>query len=424
MVTPVQPLFYMLCYILVMYLRPHEFIPELMDVPLMPTFLGLSLLLWLTRQPNKNFAAPHFGLLIAMMCVMFISVLLTNGFSPAWAATTDFMPVALTFFMLATTIDSVAKLRAVFVVMGFIVVVIAHHSIGQAETGVGWTGATLVDERIAYLGYLNDPNELSMVFLMTLPMVLYMAGRSGKLMKLVWWTVAGLLLYTVKLGNSRGAVLSFCAIMFQYGIFRFGLFKSLLVGPFALLPVIIFGPSRANEISADEESAEGRIEAWHEGFQMLREHPLFGVGKGLFVDHNSLTAHNSYVLAMAEMGTIGFHVWFSFVVLTWLMCKRVYDAGPGAPAVGTQAEWDEVREASRIVWYGFTSMLVSIFFLSRSYVPFIYYHMAMVVAMYQLARKMRPDIEEIKYSNRFGWLVKVTILGIVGLYITKTVLLH
>jgi hypothetical protein len=67
---------------------------------------------------------------------------------------------------------------------------------------------------------------------------------------------------------------------------------------------------------------------------------------------------------------------------------------------------------------------VSIFFLSRSYVPFIYYHMAMVVAMYQLARKMRPDIEEIKYSNRFGWLVKVTILGIVGLYITKTVLLH
>ncbi|MFT3859339.1 MAG: O-antigen ligase family protein, partial [Aquabacterium sp.] len=244
---------------------------------------------------------------------------------------------------------------------------------------MGWTGAQMIEGRVTYLGFLNDPNDLSMAILMVLPMQVYLAHRAGLIMKLFWWCAAGLSLWAVKLTNSRGAILALAAMLMHHGVQRYGLIRSLLVAPFMLAPIIIFGPSRMNEISDDEESAEGRVESWFEGFHMLASHPLFGVGKGLFTEYNYLTAHNSYVLALAELGLIGYFVWLSGVFFSFMMAKMVYQAEPkppkddgkkkpiGAPAmkprfgqaasppppagdVDNRAAWLEVHEAMRFLW--------------------------------------------------------------------------
>ncbi len=449
MLNPTQPLFFLLVYLAVLYVRPHEYVPALMGVPLLPISLIMALVLWLGRQA-KDFSAPQFKLIPVLTVLMAWSVLMSGWLTGAIGVFTEFYPVVLLFFMLATTVDSIAKLKQVFMVLSVSMAIIAAHCIDQAQTedGIGWTGAKMIDERVAYLGFLSDPNDLSMAFVMILPMVFYLAKHSGWIFKLAWGGVAMVILNALMLANSRGAILSVASMLLQFGILRFGLARSLVVGPLLLLPIVVFGPSRMNEISADEESAEGRIDAWHEGFQMLIHHPIFGVGKGLFTEYNRLTAHNSYVLAMAELGLVGYFVWLSNVVLTWMMVARV-QATP-APVVvppGEQAldplkpkvygklpapkphpnegaSWEDIQDVSRTLWYGLTGALVSIFFLSRSYVPILYTHIALIVAVYHLASLKHPGLAPIQFADRWGRLLVYALGSTIGLWVATAILLR
>jgi hypothetical protein len=46
--------------------------------------------------------------------------------------------------------------------------------------GVGWTGMGMIqDGRIQYVGIFNDPNDLALLFVMVLPMALYLSSRGG-----------------------------------------------------------------------------------------------------------------------------------------------------------------------------------------------------------------------------------------------------
>ena len=72
---------------------------------------------------------------------------------------------------------------------------------------------------------------------------------------------------------------------------------------------------------------------WGAGLQMLKSHPLFGVGFGNFADHAGLTAHNSIVVCAAELGLFGLYFWSLFLFPT------VRDAmAIASPAKVTEAE--------------------------------------------------------------------------------------
>ena len=129
----------------------------------------------------------------------------------------------------------------------------------------------MIEERITYLGFLGDPNDLSMAFLMTLPLTLYVAKVSGSfIVRIACYASAGLVLYAIYLCNSRGSMLGLLAMVGFYAIQRFGWLRSVVVAPMLLIPLLLLAPSRISEISADEDSAAGRIDAWYEGFEMFR----------------------------------------------------------------------------------------------------------------------------------------------------------
>ncbi len=263
-----------------------------------------------------------------------------------------------------------------------------------------------------------------MALVMVLPMTLHLARHMGLLMRLASYAAAGTIAYAVYLTNSRGSVLAMGAMLFLYGILRYGIVKSVIVLPLLFAPLIALGPSRMADMSADEDSAEGRIEAWYEGVQLLMMRPLFGVGKGLFADHHGLTAHNSFVLAFAELGMIGYFFWLSNIVISWLMLQRMVltPAAAGATAAES-ARWELIREHARTLWYGYVGGLVSAFFLSRSYVVILYLHIALIVALYQFARVQRPDFARITWSERKGQLFVMCVGSVVGMWLLTRILL-
>ncbi len=468
MFSPAQPFLYLLAYIAVLYIRPHEYMPALEGVPILPVLLILAFGFWLARQ-NKNFEASQHRILLTLTMLMSFSVALAGWMGGAVLVWAEFGPTLLLFYMVATAVDSLAKLRVIFLLLTVASCVMALHGIGQVsnEWVTGWTGAVMIDGRITYLGFLNDPNDLGMSMLMTLPMCLYLANRGGFLVRWAFRAAAGLIMYGVFLTNSRGAMLGTGSMLLMYGILRFGLWRAVIVVPLMAGPLIALAPSRIGEISAEEDSAAGRVEAWYEGFQMLRSHPLFGVGKGLFTEHHFLTAHNSYMLAVAELGLVGYFVWLSNIVLTvamlWAMIRPkapvpagtvptdligrpggasgpleppVFDphgqpaSEPSQPAAlgadrGLHGEdtWDDCQQAARALLYGMVAALVCAFFLSRSYVVILYLQIAFVVAVHQLMRSKWPTVPAVRFGQNWGKLLAGSMSSVVVLWIVTRVLL-
>ena len=459
MFSPFQPFLYLVAYVAMLYIRPHEYVPAFAGVPILPTLLVVAFGFWLVRQP-KNFEASQYRLMPALTVMMAWSVLVSGWIGGAVLALMDFSPIVLLFFMVATTIDSLAKLRALFLLLTIAACVMTLHGVDQVENelAMGWTGAVMIEGRITYLGFLNDPNDLAMSMLITLPMCLHLAQRSKAfLLRLGFRAAAVFILYGVYLTNSRGAILGAGSMLMVFSARRYGLWRSLIVVPLLAAPLVLLAPSRIGEISADEDSAAGRVEAWYEGFQMLRAHPLFGVGKGQFTDHHNLTAHNSYMLIMAELGLAGYFIWLSNIVLTILMLLSVIRASPRpqppdaavkpefvppiarsnaflispapleTPGSDTGARgtdtWDECQQAAWTLLYGMVAALVCSFFLSRSYVVILYFQIAMVVAVCQLMRAKWPSLPLVQFGAIWGKLLWGTMASVFCLWIVTRLLL-
>ncbi len=64
----------------------------------------------------------------------------------------------------------------------------------------------------------------------------------------------------------------------------------------------------------------GRYEAWSTGLTLFHGSPIYGVGPGQFVEYHYLTAHNSFVLAVAELGFVGL---FLFVAIVYVSAKML-----------------------------------------------------------------------------------------------------
>jgi putative inorganic carbon (hco3(-)) transporter len=426
MLNPLRPFFYLLAYLVVLYIRPHEYIEAFAEWRVLPTLLIAAFVCWIITQ-RKSFEALHFRLLPLLAVVMALSVVITGWVGGGIAVLIEFTPVVILFFMLATTIDTLRRLQQVFLTLSVCVALIALHGIDQSWSGIGWTGATLSQEtRIRYIGFLHDPNDLAMALVMVLPMSLYLASRFGLVLRVFFYTVAGVVLYAIYLTNSRGAMLAIGAMLLLYGVLRYGVMKSLFIVPLLAAPLLAFAPSRIAEISADEPSAEGRIEAWYHGFQLFFSRPLFGVGNGFFVDtYGGHTAHNSFVLALSELGLIGYFFWFSIIALSWLMLHRlVFSAVPNDMKAEVVREWEALRTAARTLWYGYVGGLACAFFLSRSYVVILYLHLALIVALFQMARAVRSDFPPLLWHDYGAKLVLLCLGSIVGMWALIHILLR
>jgi hypothetical protein len=105
-----QPYFYLLIYIVVLYLRPQEYIDFFVGKPVVPVTLLTATLLWMVGQ-KKRFDAPQHYLMVGLTGSIFMSVLLTGWLLGALNALTDFLPTLLLFYLVATSTTTLKRLR-------------------------------------------------------------------------------------------------------------------------------------------------------------------------------------------------------------------------------------------------------------------------------------------------------------------------
>lgn len=435
----------MLLYLLLVLIRPQDY-PALVDyagLPLQPIVLLVAAGLWLLST-EKRFDPPQFLLLAGFFLVMLLSHVFNGWVGGAIGQFGKFAPILMAYVVFAQGLDRRSRILKTMALFAICAAVLAVHGIEQSITGRGWTGIEPSQgSRIQYVGIFNDPNDLGMLFVACVPMAAYLGSRGGLmgLRRLFWTLVLGVLVYGIYLTDSRGALLALLAVLGVFVWQRRGLFTAGALGA-AAVGLLLALPSRFSEIDPEEESAQGRVESWYEGMQMFREHPLFGVGPDQYTDYNPLTAHNSFVLVLAETGILGFILWLAFVVygfrMMWTGSRPLgelsweHEAAPAADgdAETALAELDAIeagmaegRAISMTLLLSLVGFFTASFFLSRSYVVVLYLLSALVLAQYEDQRREDPGLPAFSLGDDVLLWPAVGVGAALGLYVLVKVLL-
>jgi O-antigen ligase len=153
---------------------------------------------------------------------------------------------------------------------------------------------------------------------------------------------------------------------------------------------------------------------------MFVANPVFGIGANQFSDFHTLTAHNSFVLVLAETGIIGFTIWIAFLAYCYRMIFAVL-RGPSAAVPGGVTEDDRNMAATLLL--SLSGCMVAAFFLSRTYIVVIYLLAGLIVGFYLEARRRVPALPRFPLGNDLLMWPFVGIAGAVGLYVVVKVLL-
>jgi O-Antigen ligase len=251
---------------------------------------------------------------------------------------------------------------------------------------IGWFGTTSIGHgRVRYRGVLQDPNELALAGGAGLPLAFaFGQAKKGALGRRLLGVLAFVLvLVCAVLTASRGGQLVFLAVMAAYCINRAGI-GGLLLGGVLALPLLLLGGRGGEDASS---STLERIDCWAEAISMWRAHPLLGVGLGQFNEYHYMTAHNSYLLALAELGLPGM---FLFGAMLYLSAKipvaaLVHVRRASAPEILAGAELTRAWAVALIA--AFIGLSVGIFFLSFTYHYVLWIYLGISGAFYSAVRK-------------------------------------
>jgi O-Antigen ligase len=341
--------------------RPQEFFPLLQRVPFLHIFTALAVLGWVIdirlrrlqpiASPTLPWVVGFFAWCIASSAVVIPEQLMGRT-----------IEMAILFALYGTIAHGIQRFRTFQLVAGvlvttcmFITLICFHESLApkqciggedadgdiqgspdgrdcevnedcrgpDAEPGleyqcerVGLFGTYTIEDRVRYRGELHDPNEVALTICAgALSLLIGFALRKRRpLWTLLLSAGVGIVFFTVFQTQSRGGLVAAMLVPAIYLLRRYGPL-SMLPAAIVALPVLLLG-GRSGE--AADVSTQLRYEAWATGLDMFHHNPIFGVGPRQFGEHHFLTAHNSYVLTLAELGLPGMIL---FVCVLYLSMK-------------------------------------------------------------------------------------------------------
>jgi hypothetical protein len=359
--------------------------------------------------------------LIGLSIAVFLSTLIAlRWMGGAVASFLGFIPCAFAYYLVCLHCDTSKRLRILVLMLLFVCFLVIGNGYMEMRHGFpeevlqqpDFTGSPYVlmmkndtgdwIYRLRGLGEINDPNDFAQLLVCVIPLVFFFwqPKRTWRNIVLVLLPV-GILICGTFLTHSRGGLLALMAVAAIASRRKIGTMPALVLagGIFAAAMASHFTGGR--DIST--EAGADRTALWGDGLQILKSHPLFGVGLGNFADNCDgcgHTAHNTLVVCAAELGSIGLFFWCLFLyptmkdVLAISAPERVSEAQPSILEVDPRTrkkpkpiDRQEVNRLSRLLLLSLIGFLVTGWFLSRAYVLTFFLLGGLVEAIYEMALK-------------------------------------
>jgi len=348
-------------------------------VPVQELTLVTTLTLILLTKSEKFFTVLYSApsrFFAAFIVISIISVL-ANGDSFSYAFSViayKYIKFYIGYLMLVVANDEPSKIRKTMfyiIVSGSIVSYFAINlmltgkgvgaGIGVTEQTLNWRGA------IQWLGSFGGTNTTGLLLLFIFSISLgFLYREKSKIKQIFYLSTTAWIGTAFFMTHSRGGFLGFmAALAFFFYIKTKIRLKIFLPGALILVVLVLVlkpdDPGRGLGSSSTPE----RVELYHQGLQMFKHNPIFGVGSSRFPNNNRIkkTAHNIYLNVLAETGFFGF---FFFMAMWFVVIKKIRI---NLPTV------DENSLISRNIQTSFlmiTGIGVSLFFLSADHeIPYI-----------------------------------------------------
>jgi O-antigen ligase len=414
--------------IIFMLARPQEFVPLLQRVPFLHLFTVLAVVGWLIDVRLRRLQPIATPTLPWMFALVVWAIIGTAVMVPAQLMT-RVLELTSMFALYGTIAHGVQRLRTFQFLTGvlagtcmFVALVCFHQGLspkqcigGQeaegdvsgtpdgrscelaencrgpdAEPGleyrcehVGSFGTYSVGERVRYRGDLHDPNEVALTIsagALSL-MIGFALRKRGSPVMVLYCIGAAITFATVFMTQSRGGLIAGLLVPGVYLLRRYGI-KAVIPAAILATPVLMAGGRSGADADA---SNQGRYEAWATGLGMFKHSPIFGVGARQFTEHHFLTAHNSFVLMLAELGFPGLVMFVSIVYLTFKSLFAGLRAVRNVPGAGAAEVWGMSLLASM------GGIVFQINTLSFAYHAVLWIFFGLVGAWTSAIRHHRPD---------------------------------
>ena len=325
--------FGLLLFIFLQIIRPQDFVPGLEGARLV-LYLMVALLVGLllspvekklVRGPQDKYAAVFFAsIVLSTLNLFWLSYIIDTSI--------DTLKSAIIYYFIVMIVNTDSRfLKTVWtmvILMGTVALMGVLQYYGYDITGAGMGFAT--DKgvwQIRGIGNFDNPNDLAYSVVLVVPFALGFLfqtkrffGRAAALILLI------ISVYCIYLTRSRGGQIALAAAISSWLYFWVTnpkIKKQIIV--LAVAAIITAAVVQATGYREDE-SAMGRVEAWSEGWQLLKANPLIGVGKGQFIEHHKRDTHNTFVRAGTELGLLGLYAFVGMIYAVGLTILKTQNA--------------------------------------------------------------------------------------------------
>jgi len=441
-----------ICYLVLAYLSPAALAPSLASYHIQVVMAALALFTsfpaffrsGITRQPSLYCLAIFF-------CMVGISSTANSGVRAGLSVVEQFSSSCVIFILIVANCNTLRRVR----VIGAVIVALTIYFVFRGAVAY-WHNAPFLSSpfllhqgssevyipRIRGLGFINDPNDFAQAIVCCIPLLWLWRKPNYKLSNLIAiYLPLSALLMGAYLTHSRGGLIALGVLLVLALRKWLGMAFSLIAAVGVAAGMMLLNFTGGRDISA--ETGAGRLEAWSAGLRFARDSPIWGIGYGRFPDHYPITAHNSFVLCIAEIGFLGYFFWMALIVAVVLGARIILrDRGeavyreeictlePDSTTLIQPTGWfsseatnqtepaEEVRRDLRLSLVSLAGFLSAAWFLSRAYTLPLYMILGIVNALTLLALRRDNNLKAptvsviVKYTVGAGLLI-ITVIYII-----------
>lgn len=387
--------FWMICaYLFFEFVRPQALYPSISIIPWAQLCL-LGAVAGLFSDPSVKRLSSTANIYVVLFTLAIgISVLTATYPEVARNNFLDFFSWIIVYFLISNIINT----RERFYIFLMIYILAAGKiALGTSKSwafrGFSFTSWGLMGPK----GYFQNSGELAILMLMLFPLAFYLyqalkdkISKWERLLLAAFWVCP---ILTILGASSRGAQVALILqllFMFRKSVFRL---KSLLGILVLIVGINFLLPAEQKErfsSAGDDKTSQQRLLYWENGWEMMKDHPVTGVGFYNFIPYfeayypgdmlypKAQLPHNIFI----QVGTdAGFFALFIFMLLI-LYCLWVPVKVVRSPSINLVDKNIAVG-----LGYGVLGFLIAGQFVTVAYYPFLWVHLAFIVCLLNVAKK-------------------------------------
>lgn len=381
--------FWAICgYLFFEFVKPQALFPVIDILPWAQLFLMLAMVGALLDSTVKWVSSAANIFIILFLGTIIISIAFAQYPDISKRYFMDFFGWFIIYFLIINIVNTKERFYIFLLIFIFAAGKIAlGTSRAWASRGFTYKGWGLMGPT----GYFQNSGELAILMVMLFPIAFYFYQYMK--LRVSWWERLLLLAFwvcpilTVLGASSRGAQL---ALLIQLIVmFRKSLFKvKPLLGLLVLLTAFnyLLPPEQKERFSqaGDDRTSQQRLLYWEHGWTMMKDYPLTGVGYFNFIPYyedfyyydklypSAQLPHNIFIQVGTDAGFIAVTL-FGVMILYCLM------RAIAITKQSFQGELPKVYAAG--LGYGVLGYLIAGQFVTVTYYPFFWVHMAFIVAL-------------------------------------------